>query len=105
VAVRVDILVSVSDGWRLYLRATPGRRNDGEDSHRLGSPVSVHAEDDRAGMYLSTFGGSSGDRGTEEFALRFLPRLDPLARTLRLTCRGASEEVVVDLGLVPAAAP
>jgi len=105
VAVRVDILISMSDGWRLYLRATPGWRNYGEDSHRMWSPVSVHAEDDRAGTYLSTLGGSTGDRGNEELALRFLPRLDPLARALKLTCRGASEEVVVDLGLVPAAAP
>jgi len=105
VAVRVDILISMSDGWRLYLRATPGWRNHGQDSHRRWSPVSVHAEDDRAGAYLSTLGGSSGDRGNEELALRFLPRLDPLARALRLTCRGASEEVVADLGLVPAAAP
>ena len=105
VAVQVDILISMSDGWRLYLRATPGWRNYGEDSHRMWSPVSVHAEDDRAGTYLSTFGGSTGHRANEELALRFLPRLDPLARALKLTCRGASEEVVVDLGLVPAAAP
>ena len=105
VAVRVDILISMSDGWRLYLRATPRWRNHGQDSHRRWSPVSVHAEDDRAGAYLSTLGGSSGDRGNEELALRFLPRLDPLARAPRLTCRGASEEVVADLGLVPAAAP
>ncbi len=105
VAVRVDILISMSDGWRLYLRATPGWRNYGEDSHRMWSPVSVHAEDDRAGTYLSTFGGSTGHRANEELALRFLPRLDPLARALKLTFRGASQEVFVDVGLVPAAAP
>jgi hypothetical protein len=87
IAVRVDILISMSDGWRLYLRATPGWQNYGEDSHRKGSPVSVHAEDDRAGTYLSTFGGSTGHRANEELALRFLPRLDPLARALKLTCR------------------
>jgi len=105
VAVQVDILVSMSDGWRLYLRATPGWRTFGEDSHRTGNPVSVYAEDDRAGRYLSTLGGGTADRGSEEFALRFLPRLDPLARALKLTYRGASQEVVVDLGLVPAVAP
>jgi len=105
VAVQADTLISMSDGWRLYLRATPGWWRYSEDRHRKWSPVSVHAEDDRAGMYLSIFGGSTGHRGHEELALRFLPRLDPLARALKLTCRGASEEVVVDLGLVPAAAP
>jgi hypothetical protein len=56
-------------------------------------------------MYLSTFGGSTGHPDHEELALRFLPRLDPLARALKLTCRGASEEVAVDLGLLPGAAP
>jgi hypothetical protein len=105
VAVQADILISRSDGWRLYLRATPGWWNYSEDGHRKWNPVSVHAEDDRAGTYLSIFDGSTGHRGNEELALRFVPRLDPLARALKLTCRGASEEVVVDLRLVPAAAP
>jgi hypothetical protein len=104
-AVRVDSLISMSGGWRLYLRATPGWWNYSQDGHRKRNPVSVYAEDDRAGTYLSIFGGSTAHRGHEELALRFLPRLDPLARALKLTCRGASEEVVVDLGLVPAARP
>jgi hypothetical protein len=105
VAVQVDILISMTDRWRLYLRATPGWWNYSEDGHRKWNRVSVHAEDDRAGTYLSILDGSTGHSGNEELALRFLPRLDPLARALKLTCRGASEEVVVDLGLVPAAAP
>ncbi len=50
------------------------------------------------------FGGSTGHHGHEELALRFLPRLDPLIRALKLTCRGASDEVAVEFGLVPAAA-
>jgi len=103
VAVQVDVLISMSDSWRLYLRARPGWWNYSEDGHRKWNPVSVHAEDDRGGNYLSTFGGSTGHRGHEELALRFLPRLDPLAGALKLTCRGASQEVVVHLGLVPAA--
>jgi hypothetical protein len=105
VAVQADSLISMADGWRLYLRATPGWWSYSEDGHRKWNPVSVHAEDDRAGTYLSIFDGGTGHRGYEELALRFLPRLDPLARALKLTCRGASEEVVVDLGLVPATAP
>ena len=105
VAVQADILISMSDRWRLYLRAAPGWWNYSEDGHRKWNRVSVQAEDDRSGTYLSVFDGSTGHRGNEELALRFLPRLDPLARALKLTFRGASEEVVVDLGLVPAAAP
>jgi antitoxin (DNA-binding transcriptional repressor) of toxin-antitoxin stability system len=103
VAVQADILISMADRWRLYLRATPGWWNHSQDGHRKWNPVAIHAEDDRGGTYLSIFDGGTGYRGNEELALRFLPRLDPLARALKLTCRGASEEVVVDLGLVPAA--
>jgi hypothetical protein len=105
VAVQADILISMPDRWRLYLRATPGWWNHSEDGHRKWNRVWVHAEDDRAGAYLSIFDGSTGHRVNEELALRFLPRLDPLAHTLKLTFRGASEQVVVDLGLVPAASP
>lgn len=105
VTVQVDSLISWPDSWRLYLRARPGWWDYSEDGQRKWSPVSVHAEDDRGGTYLSTFGGSTGHRNHEELALQFLPRLDPLARALKLTCRGASEEVVADLGLLPAAAP
>ncbi len=105
VAVQLDSLVSLPDSWRLYLRARPGWWNKSEDGRRKWNPVSVHAEDDRGGAYLSTFGGSTGHSGHEELALRFLPRLDPLARALKLTCGGAGEQVVVELGLVAAARP
>jgi hypothetical protein len=105
VAVQVDSLISWPGSWRLYLRATPGWWSHSQQGHRKWSPVSIHGEDDRGGMYLSTFGGSTGHPDHEELALRFLPRLDPFARALKLTCRGASEEVAVDLGLLPGAAP
>lgn len=101
VVLQVDTLVGRPDGWRLYLRAIPGWWNYSEDGHRKRNPVSVQAEDDRGGIYLSTFDGSTGYRGREELALRFRPRIDPLATALRLTCSGASEEIVVELGLVP----
>jgi hypothetical protein len=105
VAVQIDSLISWPGSWRLYLRAMPGWWNYSEDGHRKWNPVSVHAQDDRGGTYLDTFGGSTGPwpRGYEELALRFLPRLDPLAHALTLTFRGASEQVAVDFGLVPAA--
>ena len=42
------------------------------------------------GTYLSILGGSTGPwpRSYEEAALRFPPRLDPLAQALTLTFRG-----------------
>jgi hypothetical protein len=41
----------------------------------------------------------AGERtmGQEELALQFLPRLDPLARALKLTFQGAREEITADL--------
>jgi hypothetical protein len=105
VAVQLDSLISWPDSWQLYLRAMPGWWAYGEVGHRKWPSVSVLAEDDLGGSYVSTFGGSTRHRDHEELALRFLPRLDPLAHALKLTCRGASEEIAVDLDLVPAAAP
>jgi hypothetical protein len=99
VTVQLDSLFSWPGSWRLYLRAMPGWWKYSEDRSRKWSPVSVNAEDDRGGTYVSNFDGSTGHRDHEELALRFLPRLDPLAHALKLTFRGASEEVPVALGL------
>jgi hypothetical protein len=110
VTVQLDSLISWPDSWRLYLRATPSWWRHSQDGSRKWFPVTVHAEDDRGGTYLSAFGGGTMDPGREEpgheekvrheeLALRFLPRLDPLAHALTLTFRGANEEILVDLGL------
>jgi hypothetical protein len=61
--------------------------------------VAVHAEDDLGGMYLSQFDGSSGHGDHEELTLRFLARLNSLARTLTLTFRRATEPVTIELRL------
>ena len=61
--------------------------------------MSVHAEDDLGGMYLSQFGGSVGDVEHEELTLRFLPRLNPLARALTLRFSGSGEQVTLELRL------
>jgi hypothetical protein len=68
--------------------------------------VSVSAEDDRNGAYISSLGGDGPirrrgreRRDHEQRFLRFQPRLDPLAATLHLTFRGAAEEVLVTLDL------
>jgi hypothetical protein len=68
----------------------------------------VHAEDDRGGSYLGSYARNTGLPSEEELAeervmereelaLQFLPRLDPLARTLKLTFQGAHEEITVDI--------
>jgi hypothetical protein len=99
VAVEVGSLISRPGSWRLYLRAMPGWWDYSEDRRRKWAPVSVYAEDDRGGMYVSGFGGSTGRGDHEELALSFQPRLDPLAHALLLTFRGASGEVAVDITL------
>jgi hypothetical protein len=114
VTVQADSLISWPDSWRLYLRATPSWWDHSKDGGRRWSPVAVHAEDDRGGYYLSTPGGGARYLGRdelgheeeishEELALRFLPRLDPLAHSLTLTFRGTNQEVLVDLRLESAA--
>jgi hypothetical protein len=105
VTVQIDSLFCLPRSSQLYLRAMPGWQNNCEGGHRKQSPVSVHAEDDRGGTYLSSFGGSTGHRDYEELTLRFLPRLDPAARALTLTFRGMSEEVSAEIGLVTATTP
>jgi hypothetical protein len=69
------------------------------EAHRKWAAMAVHAENDLGGMYLNQFGGSSSHGSHEELALRFLPRLNPLARTLTLTFRRAAEQVTIELRL------
>ena len=107
--VLADSLISGSDSWRLYLRVMPSWWSYSEGNRRQ-SHVSVYAQDDRGGTYLSTVDGGARHRdldepaheervGHEVLVLRFLPRLDPHARALRLICRGTDEEIAIDLRL------
>ena len=92
VTLRLDALVSAADCWRLYLRAAPGWYSYGEpdeDGGRSVREVSVSAEDDHGGAYISELGGDRHLRRRareridhEEQVLRFRPRLDPLAGAL-----------------------
>ena len=102
-AVQLGTLVSEPRSWLVYFLARPGWWIYSQDRDRKWAALSVQAEDDRGGMYLHSFGGSSGRPGCEELALRFQPRLDPLARALTLTFTGASEQHAVELELKPAA--
>jgi hypothetical protein len=101
VTVRADSLFSWPGSWRLYLRAMPGWWKYAQDRSGKWSPISVTAEDDGGGRYVSSFGGGTGQGDHEELALEFLPRLDPLARTLTLTFRGDAEQVPLTLALEP----
>ena len=108
VSIHLDSLISLPGSWLLYLRARPRWPNHSRAGQREKDPVSVHAEDDYGGSYLGSYARNTGlpseeelaeervmDR--EELALQFLPRLDPLARALKLTFQGAHEEITVDL--------
>ena len=97
--VRVDSLISEPGTWRVYLRAEPGWWSYSVDRHRKWPVLSVAAEDDLGGMYLSQFDGSRGRGDHEELTLRFLPRLNPLARALTLTFSRANEQVTLELQL------
>jgi hypothetical protein len=85
--------------WRPYWRRWRS------STHREGRKCPHRTPGGIGGTYLSIFGGSTGPwpRRYEELALRFLPRLDPLAQALTLTFRGAYEEIPVDLSIVAAA--
>jgi hypothetical protein len=97
--LRLDSLISAPDGWSLFLRASPRWWRYRDDRRRKWSPVTISAEDDRGCPYQYSFGGSAGRDGTEELSLQFRPRLDPLARRVRLTCTGSAEQIAVDLDL------
>jgi len=108
VSIHLDSLISLPGSWLLYLRAWPRWRDDSRAGQRGTDLVSVHAEDDRGGSYLGSYARDTrlpseeelaGERlmDREDLALQFLPRLDPLARAVKLTFQGAHEEVTVDL--------
>ena len=99
IVVRVDSLVSEPGYWKVYLRAEPGWWTYSADRNRKWAAMVAQAEDDLGGLYLSQFGGSSGHRDHEELILRFLPRLDPLARTLTLMFTHRAEQVSIKLQL------
>ena len=99
IVVRVDSLVSGPRTWQLYLRAEPGWWTYSADRNSKWSAMLARAEDDLGGLYLSQFGGSTGHGDHEELILRFLPRLNPLARTLILTFTHAADQVTIEVRL------
>ncbi len=117
VSIRLDSLISLPGSWLLYLCAQPQWWNYGPAGRLAEDPFSVHGEDNRGGSYVGSYArntrvltpeetvsststrrppGESFPR-REELAMEFLPRLDPLARAIKLTFQGAHEEITVDL--------
>jgi hypothetical protein len=95
--LQLDSLISAPSGWSLFLRANPRWWRYRDDRRQKWSPLALSAEDDRGRLYQHKFGGSAGLDGHEELSLRFSPRLDPLARRLRLTCTGSAEQITIDV--------
>jgi hypothetical protein len=103
VVIRLDHLVSGPKSWRLFLRAWPTWWGHSDDGRRKSALVSVSAQDDQGGRYVSTFDGSTWHGDHEDLRLRFLPRLDPLTRSLKLRFSAGIAEVAADLDLLSAA--
>ena len=108
VSIRLDTLISLPGSWLLYLCARPQWWDYGPAGRLAEDPFSVRGEDDRGGSYVGSYARNTlvltpeetaRDSGGKrvELALEFLPRLDPLARAIKLTFQGADEEIAVDL--------
>jgi hypothetical protein len=97
--MRVDSLISEPETWRVYLRAEPGWWNHSADMQRTGPAMSVAAEDDLGGMYVSQYYGGRSRGDHEELTMRFHPRLNPLARSLMLAFSHPGEQVTLELQL------
>jgi hypothetical protein len=97
--VQVDSLVSGPESWRVHLCAEPGWWIYSADASLKATITSVAAEDDLGGLYVSQYDGGSSHGGHEELALRFMPRLNPLARALTLTFAHAAEQVTIEVQL------
>ncbi len=96
--------------------AQPQWWNYGPAGRLAENPFSVHGEDDRGGSYVGSYARNTrvltpeetrvlnldeeaareSFPRREELAMEFLPRLDPLARAIKLTFQGAHEEITVD---------
>jgi hypothetical protein len=63
--------------------------------------MTIFAEDDLEGLYISEFGGSRGRPGYEEVKLTMRPRLAPGARLLTLTFASETQQVTAQIPLAP----
>jgi hypothetical protein len=100
-AVRLNTLASWPGSWDLYLQVTPGWWIYSTDGQRKREAMTVSAEDDLGGLYISHRGGRRGRPGYEEVKLPMRPRLDPGARLLTLTFASQTQQVTAELPLAP----
>jgi hypothetical protein len=98
-AVRLNTLVSWPGSWDLYLQATPGWWTYSTDGQHKRDAMTVFAEDDLGGLYISDFGGSRGRPGYEEVKLTFRPRLAPGASLLMPTFASGTQQVTAEIPL------
>lgn len=97
--VQVDSLTCEPESWKVYLSAEPSWWTYSADGQRKWPVLGVRAEDDLGGLYVNQYDGGSSHGGREELAMRFLPRLNPLARTLTLTFTHAAQQATVQVQL------
>ena len=100
-AVRLNTLASWPGSWDLYLQATPGWWTYSTDGQHKRDAMTIFAEDDLGGLYISEFGGSRGRPGYEEVKLTMRPRLAPGARPLTLTFASETQQVTAQISLAP----
>jgi hypothetical protein len=99
--VRLNALASWPGSWDLYLQATPGWRTDSTDGQPTQDAMTVFAEDNLGGLYLSESGGSRRRPEYEEVKLTFRPRLAPGASLLTLTLASQTQQVTAEIPLAP----
>ncbi len=97
--IRLESLCTERNGWRLYLSATPGWWLYGAHRPAERPAVTVAAEDDRGGTYVTSLGGGALHEDHEEGCALFQPALDPLARAVTLTFLGTDTQVAVRVDL------
>jgi hypothetical protein len=100
-AVRLNTLASSPGSWDLHLQAAPGWSIYSADRLYKLEAMTVFAEDDLGGLYLSNFGGSSSLPGYEEVKLTMRPPLAPGARLLTLTFASETQQVTAEIPLAP----
>jgi hypothetical protein len=99
--VRLNTLASRPGSWDLHLQAAPGWWTYSTDRQHKRDAMTVFAEDDLGGLYLSNFGGSRGRPGLEELKLTMRPRLAPEASLLTLTFASETLQVTAEIPLAP----
>lgn len=100
-ALHLNTLASWPGSWDLHLQAAPGWSIYSADRMYKLNAMTVFAEDDLGGLYLSNFGGSDSRPGYEEVKLTMRPRLAPGARLLTLTFAGETQQVTAEVPLAP----